>query len=550
MLVMALAAPRPSAVTAASTRTWTGNGTTNNWSDAGNWNTGVPVAGDSLLFPSVASRKANTNDLPLTLFASVTFTGGGYHIQGGGFDITSLENMPTSGSNVIDVAIGGAGTVTETSGKLTLSASNTYSLGTAINGGVLLITDDSALGSGAGAAFVADGATLQMSGGIDIGLQRVNLEGDGVDGMGALQSLSGTNRAGNVLLGGAVTIGVGNSILVISNGLQQAGPGAALTLVGGGKLQVDGSNSFNGPLSVEEGNLTWNSATPSGASVDHFGLLRGTGAVGGIAVTGGKVWPGSGSAPGILTSAGGVQFLGGVFRVDLDGAVPGSEYGQLAAGGLTLNPLATLLEVDLGFTPAVGQVFTIVNNAAGAVQGTFMGLPEGAVFGEGGYALQVSYKGGDGNDVTLKVLRLVAADLELTISASPSPVAAGDTLAYTISVRNDGPDTAVSPRISMGTPLGTTYQSAIVPDGWSCSMPSPGPSVVCTGSSIASGGSVTISLLFKVASSATGAITGTAGVISNTNDPFSADNSDTEVTPVGAGGGKPFRRVVMSVAKD
>ena len=102
----------------------------------------------------------------------------------------------------------------------------------------------------------------------------------------------------------------------------------------------------------------------------------------------------------------------------------------------------------------------------------------------------------------------------------------------------------------MGTPLGTTYQSAIVPDGWSCSHPSPGPSVVCTGSSIASGASVTITLLFKVASSAAGSITGTAGVILNTNDPFSADNSDTEVTPVGAGGGKPFRRVVMSVAKD
>ena len=62
----------------------------------------------------------------------------------------------------------------------------------------------------------------------------------------------------------------------------------------------------------------------------------------------------------------------------------------------------------LGRLPAASSlraaVLTIINNTATTpIAGTFTNLPEGAqVFGR--RAFQVSYKGGDGNDLTLTVV--------------------------------------------------------------------------------------------------------------------------------------------------
>ena len=547
-LVLLLAASGSASVYAAGVRTWTGNGASNNWSDAGNWDTGVPGAGDSLVFPQSANRKSNSNDLGPTTFNNVTLNGAGYTIGGAGFAVSgTLANQPASGTNEIDAAIGGGGSVSQNGGTLALTAPNTYSGGTNVQSGLMVVTDDDALGSGA--VTVSAGATLRLSGGIDVGAVPVLLAGDGFDDKGALQSSNGSNAAANVSLDGAVTVGVFSNVLTISNGLDQAGPGASLTLVGGGKLEVDGSGSFNGAISAVAGNLTWNSFTNGGATVARDGLLRGTGTVGGISVTAGAVWPGSGAFPGTLTSTGGTTFVSGFFKVDLDGPSAG-EFGKLQTGSLALNPAATLLDVELGFAPSLGQVFTIIDNAGGPVAGTFTSLPEGAVFGAGGYAFQISYHGGDGNDVTLKALRQVSADLGVTLTASPSPVGPGELLYYMATVTNAGPDAASTPRLTMGTPSGTTYQSATGPDGWTCSKPSSSPSVNCVGPTLASGSSATITLVFKVNAGLSSPIVGTAGVNSPTNDPASANNSDTVTTSVGAGGGKPFRLFVPMVARE
>jgi predicted outer membrane repeat protein len=69
--------------------------------------------------------------------------------------------------------------------------------------------------------------------------------------------------------------------------------------------------------------------------------------------------------------------------------------GSVDLGNATLN-------IILGFTPALGQTFTIINNqSTAAVTGTFNGLPEGAVFTVGGSYFRITYQGGDGNDVVL-----------------------------------------------------------------------------------------------------------------------------------------------------
>ena len=66
----------------AAAKTWTGtvNGL---WSVPGNWQGGVPGAGDPLVFPFGASNLTNTNDLPsATVYKLMLFTGSNYVING------------------------------------------------------------------------------------------------------------------------------------------------------------------------------------------------------------------------------------------------------------------------------------------------------------------------------------------------------------------------------------------------------------------------------------------------------------------------------------
>jgi hypothetical protein len=65
------------------------------------------------------------------------------------------------------------------------------------------------------------------------------------------------------------------------------------------------------------------------------------------------------------------------------------------------------LQLDVGFAPAINDLFTIINNdGADAVIGTFLGLAENAFIdassgGNDAY-FRISYLGGTGNDVVLR----------------------------------------------------------------------------------------------------------------------------------------------------
>ncbi len=90
----------------------------------------------------------------------------------------------------------------------------------------------------------------------------------------------------------------------------------------------------------------------------------------------------------------------GALNVDLNGINAGSGYDQIRLR--TPITLGGVLNVSLTFTPAIGTTFTLINNEGGdAITGTFAGLPQGALFATNGVNLQISYTGGDGNDVTL-----------------------------------------------------------------------------------------------------------------------------------------------------
>src|SRR5262249_49830885 len=73
---------------------------------------------------------------------------------------------------------------------------------------------------------------------------------------------------------------------------------------------------------------------------------------------------------------------GGTYAVDLNGLTAGTQYDQTTVNG-AVNLNGAALNVTSGFTPAVGDSFTIINNdGTDSVVGTFAGLPEGStVFG-------------------------------------------------------------------------------------------------------------------------------------------------------------------------
>ena len=115
------------------------------------------------------------------------------------------------------------------------------------------------------------------------------------------------------------------------------------------------------------------------------------------------------------------------------------------------------------------------------------------------------------------------------------------------------------PAIAIVTPLtmssvvltfvGTSYLTATKPANWTCANPSPSPTVSCTGPKLPAGEFVTITLSFKV-NATSGSISATAGVSSATNDPASGNNSAILSTSLGAADNRPFKRVVVGLARD
>jgi uncharacterized repeat protein (TIGR01451 family) len=137
------------------------------------------------------------------------------------------------------------------------------------------------------------------------------------------------------------------------------------------------------------------------------------------------------------------------------------------------------------------------------------------------------------------------ANLSVTKMDSPDPVAAGSIITYTITVANNGPDPATGPTLSDSTPANTTFVSVSATGGWTClTTPVVGGTgaVNCSGPTLASGSSVTITLVVNV-----NAATPNATVITNTatasspDDPSTGNNSATAITTVSSGVGADLR---------
>jgi len=134
------------------------------------------------------------------------------------------------------------------------------------------------------------------------------------------------------------------------------------------------------------------------------------------------------------------------------------------------------------------------------------------------------------NDATAGTLVLTPADLGISISESPDPVAAGGALGYAIAVSNAGPGAATQLSVTDTLPAGVAFTSASGA-GWSCSAV--GQDVTCLAPALAVSASSTI-LLAVTAPTSGGTVTNTAQVSAMTPDSNAANNAATTTTTVNA----------------
>lgn len=125
-----------------------------------------------------------------------------------------------------------------------------------------------------------------------------------------------------------------------------------------------------------------------------------------------------------------------------------------------------------------------------------------------------------------------AADLELTKSDDPDPVAVGATLTYTLVATNTGPNLATGVIITDTVPASLTGVTATSPDA-TCTVS--GRLVTCTVGELAVGETATVTI--SGTTTTDGRITNTAAVAGERPDPETDDNTAVEETTVGVGGG-------------
>ncbi len=117
-----------------------------------------------------------------------------------------------------------------------------------------------------------------------------------------------------------------------------------------------------------------------------------------------------------------------------------------------------------------------------------------------------------------------SADLSLTLADSDDPVIVGDTFTYSITLTNNGPDTATNVVIENNLPAGVQYQSATGPG--SCTEAD--GTVFCNVGFLTNGNGATVTL--TVLATAEGLFTNHASVTTTAVDPVSGNNAATEDT--------------------
>ena len=228
-----------------------------------------------------------------------------------------------------------------------------------------------------------------------------SLEGDGVVLLGRSELAVSNADASEATFSGLIQDGVSGapgSLGVVNQKLTLTG---ANTYTGGTKIY-----SIYGSLLVANEIA---SATGTGPVLVSDGIFGGNGKVAGAVTLGDKnthlavLAPGT-DGVGKLAIQGSLSFKGrSAYECEINTITASAD--QVQARGVRIRRGANFIFVVTGSEPlSAGTVFTIIDNRSSApIHGNFDNLPDNFTLNDGENNLQVSYEGGDGNDLTLTV---------------------------------------------------------------------------------------------------------------------------------------------------
>ncbi len=308
-------------------------------------------------------------------------------------------------------------------GTLVLGGGNSYTTGSYVDNGTLIVTANNALGTTAAGTTVGSGGTLGFRGNVNYSTaEAVSAVGTGAGGVGAINNVNDTNTfAGAISFSDNLTIGASSGRLNLLGNFTDAGGGAwkGLTKVGAGTVALSGVVYPRNYSAVSAGTLLIDGVLSNnytfGFSVSSGATLGGTGTVTcGLSLpSGATLAPGDPVGTFTLTyNASGLVFNSGSTNFVRIAGVPEGQYGEIkvSTGPVTLGG-ATLVIDGTGFRRAHDRslVWLINKETAGAVTGTFAGLAEGATVMVGDEACTITYTANypagftGGNDVALIV---------------------------------------------------------------------------------------------------------------------------------------------------
>ena len=404
------------AQTSADTHTWTG-GIDGDWNDAGNWDNGIPVNFDNLIF-SGTSNTATNNDIGGSFsniqFSNTTagqsFSLGGNDMNlygtvstadvvGGGTieDTISLRLRTTAGTRTFNLGtdhnltingqiFGPQGIIKSGDGKLTLSAANIYGGSTTINGGTLAIAVGGTI-SESNAIVINDTGTLRFDRNDTWGQATTDTSSSiTVNAGGTMESGGKFNTIRDLNLNGGT--------VAMTGGVNATYPALALkgtVTVGGSQAsQINIVSGTNNMISIGDGNLgatvfdVADATSDASADLTVSTVLQNNGPVGGNSLT--KTGAGTMELTATNTYTGSTTVSAGTLSL-------ASSYTHSGSGAYIVNggTLKIADGVNLGshaMTISLGGVISPGNSPGTATVGT-------QNWGDGGsYLWEINNSGG------------------------------------------------------------------------------------------------------------------------------------------------------------
>ena len=213
---------------------WSGGGTTGNWSDSGNWGfAGTPGNGDTLIFSATQPRPVNTNNIASLTLNQIRFVGagGGYAIFGNAITITNgIEATNSTGANVLsnNITLG-----SPTDFVVDVATGAKLTLGGTLNGSVGLIKSGGGTNQFAGGFFNTYAGTTTVSGG-------TLLLGKGY---------AVTSVPGPLIVNSGCTVGLLNSFQIYN-------PATPVSLADSSLFNLAGFSDWVGPITLQGSQIT------------------------------------------------------------------------------------------------------------------------------------------------------------------------------------------------------------------------------------------------------------------------------------------------------